>query len=376
MIHSFFRTPQKHTSSLLLVACTVALLSSCSSVFNSDKINYKSQASAQPVTLDIPPDLTQLSKDTRYRIPGEQVSANAMGLNTPVNSTPTVGATKISDISISRLGTQRWLLVQRAPDDVWPAVKQFWLDSGFVFVKEDDKMGLLETDWAENKAITPQDLFGKTLKSFLGSVMSTGIKDKFITRLEAVDNKQVEIFISHRSVEDVGPTSTNPMSSFKTRAPDPELENEFLKRLMLRLGAPEKQAAEVTKPLDAPVVAKASLDKQDKISKITYQEGFDTAWRRVGLALDRSGFTVEDRDRKAGLYFVRFVDRPNDGKEPGFFSRLFSSSTKDEGPKRYRLKLEAQSETKTVIVIQNSSGDTDASNAGAKIAQLLLEELK
>jgi outer membrane protein assembly factor BamC len=352
------------------------LLSSCSSVFNSDKINYKSQASAQPVTLDIPPDLTQLSKDTRYRIPGEQVSANALGLNTQVNTTPTIGATKTSDISISRLGTQRWLLVQRSPDDVWPAVKQFWLDNGFAFVKEDDKVGLLETDWAENKATTPQDFFGKTLKSFLGSVMSTGIKDKFITRLEAVDNKQVEIFISHRSVEDVGPTNSNPMSSFKTRASDPELENEFLKRLMIRLGANEKLAAEVAKPLDAPLAAKASLDNQDKTSKITYQEGFDTAWRRVGLALDRSGFTVEDRDRKAGLYFVRFVDRTNDGKETGFFTRLFSSSTKDEGPQRYRLKLEAQGDAKTVIVIQNSSGDLDGSNAGAKIAQLLLEELK
>ena len=166
------------------------------------------------------------------------------------------------------------------------------------------------------------------------------------------------------------------MSSFKTRASDPELENEFLKRLMIRLGANEKLAAEVAKPLDAPLAAKASLDNQDKTSKITYQEGFDTAWRRVGLALDRSGFTVEDRDRKAGLYFVRFVDRTNDGKEPGFFTRLFSSSTKDEGPQRYRLKLEAQGDAKTVIVIQNSSGDLDGSNAGAKIAQLLLEELK
>lgn len=376
MIHSFHRTPQKHIAHWLALAVFATLLSSCTSVFNNDKVNYKSQSVVQAVTLDIPPDLTQLSRDTRYRIPGEQVSANALGLNTTTNTTPTIGATKINDITLSRLGNQRWLLVQRAPEDVWPAVKQFWLDNGFVFVKEDDKLGLLETDWAENKSNASQDLFGRTLSRFLGSFISTGIKDKFITRFEAVNNQQVEIFISHRSIEDVAPTVSNPLSSFKSRASDPELENELIKRLMLRLGAPETLVAETSKAQTGLAASKATLDSQDKFSRIIYQEGFDSAWRRVGLALDRSGFTVEDRDRKAGLYYVRFVDRSNDAKEAGFFSRLFSSSAKEEGPQRYRLKLEASSETQTFIVIQNTSGQADVSNVAAKIAQLLIEELK
>ncbi len=376
MIHPFIRTLQKKIATWLALTCLVSLLGACSSVFNSEKVNYKSQASALVVSLEIPPDLTQLNKDTRYRIPGEQVSANAMGMNTVANTAPSIGATKTSDVSLSRLGNQRWLLVQRSPEDVWPAVKQFWLDNGFVFVKEDDKLGFLETDWAENKSNASQDFFGKTLSRFLGSVMSSGIKDKFITRFEAVNNQQVEIFISHRSIEDLGPSSSNPLSSYKSKAADPELENEFLTRLMQRLGASETQVAEASKAMTGPAQAKASLDNQDKFSRIAYQEGFDTAWRRVGVALDRSGFTVEDRDRKAGLYYVRFVDRSSDGNEPGFFSRLFSSNPKDEGPQRYRLKLEAKNDAQTFIVIQNTSGQADASKAGAKIAQLLLEELK
>jgi outer membrane protein assembly factor BamC len=145
---------------------------------------------------------------------------------------------------------------------------------------------------------------------------------------------------------------------------------------MQRLGASETQVAEASKAMTGTAQPKASLDNQDKFSRISYQEGFDTAWRRVGVALDRSGFTVEDRDRKAGLYYVRFVDRSNDGNEPGFFTRLFSSTPKDEGPQRYRLKLEEKSDAQTFIVIQNTSGQADASKAGAKIAQLLLEELK
>ena len=45
--------------------------------------------------------------------------------------------------------------------------------------------------------------------------------------------------------------------------------------------------------------------------------GFSQAWRRTGLAIDRAGFTVEDRDRSRGLFFVRYaVDGAGDG-EPG-----------------------------------------------------------
>jgi len=335
-------------------------------------------SSAQPITLDVPPDLTQLLKDTRYNIPGEQISANAMGLNSSnsAQKTPTIGATKVSDLSLSRLGKDHWLSVQRPAETVWPLVKQFWLDSGFVLVKEDDKLGLLETDWAEYKSNEAQGFIGKTFNRLLGSVMSTGIKDKFVTQVESIDGKNVDIFIYHRSVEELSPTSSNPLSGLKMRAADPELESQFLKKLMLRLGASETQIAQAEQSLGNTTVARATLVSQDKAVKIVYQEGFDAAWRRVGLALDRSGFTVEDRDRKAGIYFVRFVDPTNAGKEAGFFSRLFSSSPKDEGPQRYRIRIQADGETQTSIAIQNSSGELEGSTAGAKIAQLLIEELK
>ena len=377
MINTFFRTT-KHTLPCALTVLALTMLMSSCSVFTNDKVNYKSMSSAQPITLDVPPDLTQLLKDTRYNIPGEQISANAMGLNSSnsAQKTPTIGATKVSDLSLSRLGKDHWLSVQRPADTVWPLVKQFWLDSGFVLVKEDDKLGLLETDWAEYKSNEAQGFIGKTFNRLLGSVMSTGIKDKFVTQVESIDGKNVDIFIYHRSVEELSPTSSNPLSGLKMRAADPELESQFLKKLMLRLGASETQIAQAEQSLGNTTVARATLVSQDKAVKIVYQEGFDAAWRRVGLALDRSGFTVEDRDRKAGIYFVRFVDPTNAGKEAGFFSRLFSSSPKDEGPQRYRIRIQADGETQTSIAIQNSSGELEGSTAGAKIAQLLIEELK
>jgi len=347
-------------------------------MFSSDKVNYKSMSSTQPISLDIPPDLTQLVRDTRYNIPGEQISANAMGLNANKASpnVASIGATQVSDMSLSRLGKDHWLSIQRPAESVWPMVKQFWIDNGFVLVKEDDKLGLLETDWAEYKTNEAQSFLGKTFNRLLGSVMSTGIKDKFVTQLESIDGKRVEIFIYHRSLEELSPTASNPLNGLKMRAPDPELESQFLKKLMLRLGASETQVAQAEQSPANTSIARATLLSQDKVTKIVYQEGFDTAWRRVGLALDRSGFTVEDRDRKAGIYYVRFVDPANAGKEAGFFARLFSSTPKDEGPQRYRIQVQAQGDAQTSIAIQNSNGESESTNAGGKIAQLLIEELK
>ena len=58
---------------------------------------------------------------------------------------------------------------------------------------------------------------------------------------------------------------------------------------------------------------------------LTLDEPFDRAWRRVGLALDRVGFTVEDRDRAKGLYYVRYVDPKTDGKKSDGLVRTFFS---------------------------------------------------
>ncbi len=107
-------------------------------------------------------------------------------------------------------------------------------------------------------------------------------------------------------------------------------------------------------------------------------DGFDRAWRRVGLALDRTGFTVEDRDRAQGLYYVRYVDPNQAGKgEPGFLSRLFSFGRKDEkgGPMKYRVSIKGEGDHSVVRVL-DAQGQPETGDAGQRIAKLLLEDLK
>jgi outer membrane protein assembly factor BamC len=105
-------------------------------------------------------------------------------------------------------------------------------------------------------------------------------------------------------------------------------------------------------------------------------DNFDRAWRRVGLALDRSGFTVEDRDRAQGLYFVRYVDPKDIGKgEPGFFAKLFGTAGATVGPLRYRVQVKGDGERSTVAVL-NGQGAPEAGENGQRIVGLLLDELK
>jgi outer membrane protein assembly factor BamC len=357
---------------VVVVLAALGLMSSCS-LFDSNKVNYKAQVTKQPIALEVPPDLSQLNRETRYMIPGNSVSAN--DLNQVVQPKNTIAPMQLADIRMEHLGSQHWLVIKRPATSVWPVLKKFWLDNGFAVTTEDAKTGFIETDWLENKSNLPQDFISRTLNKYLSSAMSSGIRDKFITRLESGE-KEVEITIAHRSIEEVSINAIAPGTAWRSRPKDPEAENEYLRRLMIALGAPEIQAQEIMAKSQMSASQRATLESSATSTGIAYQENFDTAWRRVGVALDRSGFTVEDRDRKLGLYYVRFVDRALDGKEPGFFSRLWGSSATPEGPQRYRLKLEAVNDQASRISILNATGEADHSNAGQKIAQLLVDELK
>jgi outer membrane protein assembly factor BamC len=301
------------------LVAVVAALSACS-VLQEEKIDYKS--ASKGVTLDVPPDLTQLSRDSRYVTPGGgAVSANSYSLGQAVPNLPTA-ATAVGDVRIERAGNQRWLVVNRPADQLWGPVRDFWQESGFLLAMDQPNLGIMETDWAENRARIPQDIIRNTLGKLIDSAYSTSERDKFRTRFERSASGGTEIFVSHRGMVEVYNSDRKDSTAWQPRPADPELEAEFLRRLMVKLGAPQLQAAAaVNVAPDRPSSRIATVNNQPVV---LIDEGFDRAWRRVGLALDRTGFTVEDRDRSQGTYFVRYVPPNPDKKEPGFFGRLFS----------------------------------------------------
>lgn len=365
------RTRRLGTAWPVAVVC-LASLSACS-MLQEDKVDYTSAKRAS--TLEVPPDLTQLNRETRYAVPGSVVTASGYQASTPKQTVPTA-ASEVGDVRIERAGNQRWLVVKRPADKLWQPVQDFWQENGFVLIQNQETLGLMETDWAENRAKLPQDFIRNTLGRLVDSLYSTGERDKFRTRIERNAAGETEIYVSHRGMSEVYADKSKDTTIWQPRVPDTALETEFLRRLMVKLGVSQEVAK--AQAASAPPQSRARLvgGVTGAPTSVEVDDAFDRAWRRVGLALDRTGFTVEDRDRAKGIYFVRYVE-PSDPatKEPGFLSKLFTSSKPDAKPQQYRVQLRGN-EQLTTLVVQNTQGEADTAATAVRIMKLLAEDLQ
>jgi len=362
---------------LSLIALAAASLVGCSwlgELVSGDKVDYRNQPQKSK-PLDVPPDLTQLSRENRYAQQGGVISAAATPSQAaPVATTPTVAPQALGEVRVERDGAQRWLVVPMAPEQLYPQVKAFWLERGFTIATDSPETGVIETDWAENRAKLPNDVIRNTIGRVLGNLYDTGERDRFRTRIERSATGS-EVYISHRGLEEVYTSDRKESTTWRPRAGDPQLEAEFLSRLMAKLGVKEETAKTlVATPQQAPARARAVAGAANSAA-LEVDEPFDRAWRRVGLALDRGGFTVEDRDRTGGLYYVRYIDPKNaDKEEPGFFSRLFGGKD-TRGPLRYRISVKGSGD-KTVVSVLTSAGNADVGENGQRIVGQLINELR
>ncbi len=398
------------------IAC-LAALAGCSSIENllsGEKVDYRS-TSTRTTGLEVPPDLTQLAKDTRYQpssgvvsastfqtapaTPGAPVAAAApaapgasgpaaatptpptlLAVAAAATATPTVAPTAVGAFKIERLGGDRWLSTTLTPEQVFPQVRTFWKDNGFNLAQDRPEAGVIETDWAENRAKLPNDLIRNSIGKLFENAYSTSELDKFRTRVERTPTGS-DIYITHRGMEEKYIGERKEATVWQPRPADPSLEAEFLTRLMVKLGAKAEDAkatvaAAAAAPPAAPARARMLPDRPGPTLQV--DDGFDRAWRRVGLALDRSGFTVEDRDRGQGVYFVRYIDPAFSGREePNFFAKLFTFGKKDDGGlAKYRVKVTAEGSATSTVAVLDSQGKPESGEAGKRIVGLLLDDLK
>lgn len=356
-------------SKLVFLGLTLTL-GACS-VLQGDKVDYKSAGKAP--SLEVPPDLTQLSRETRYAVPGAPVSASSYQSGLVSSPTTPAAAATLGDVHIERSGSQRWLVINRPVDKLWEPVKDFWQENGFLLSMDQVNLGIMETDWAENRAKLPQDFIRNTLGKVLDFLYSTGERDKFRTRLERNSTGGTEIFISHRGMLEVYSSSQKDQTVWQPRAADPELEVEYLRRLMLKLGVTQEQSTALLATGASKNSARVSSINGQPVVQIS--DNFDRAWRRVGLSLDRTNFTVEDRDRSKGVYFVRYIAPTADKAEPGLLSKLFGSSTPEKTPQKFRVSVVSQGETTTVSV-QNIDGASTSVADAQRIISVIAEDLK
>ena len=368
--------PRLALASSVVVLCLLTACSSVGDLLQGERVDYKTNGAKAP-SLEVPPDLTQLNRESRYVVPGTAVTASGYQVGQIAPNAPTA-AVSMGDVRIERAGNQRWLVVNRPADKLWGPVREFWLEGGFLLSQDQENLGIMETDYAENRAKIPQDFIRNTIGKVFDSLYSTGERDKFRTRLERRADNGTEIYVSHRGMVEVvtgarGGSSSGDGTVWQPRPTDPELEAEFLRRMMVKLGV----SSERSKVLLATSATKQTsrVANVNNVPVVQIDEGFERAWRRVGLALDRTGFTVEDRDRAQGTYFVRYVEPVADKSEPGFFSKIFSGSPTAIPPLKYRITVKSQGEASVVSVL-NTQGAAESSANAQRIVQVIADDLK
>lgn len=378
-----------HTLAKLVTFATVAsALVGCSTLqelspFESKRVEYKS-AQAGP-SLEIPPDLTPPRFDDRYKAG----TATLSGVNAANRSAVLSGSggvlPAVSGMRIERSGTERWLVVPGTAEANFPRIREFWSTMNMNLVLDDSRIGLMETDWQENRARITDDIIRRTIGKVFDNIYSSGTRDKYRTRIERGVSSTTEIYVSHRGLEErnVG-SAASPAFRWEHRKPEPEYEAEILNRMMQYLGAPKEEAAILARTAVLPPTAaaaartdQAQIVKSGNVSSLAINDSFDRSWRRVGLALDRVGFTVVDRDRNVGTYFVRYADPDTlANSEPGILDKLkfWKSDTRD-AVEQYRIVVKETS-GKTTVGVLDKSGVADATAVGTRIVTLLHEQLR
>ncbi|MBI3144015.1 MAG: outer membrane protein assembly factor BamC [Pseudogulbenkiania sp.] len=350
-------------AAILLLTGLVAGCSTSEPLAN--KLDYKSEAPKTANTLEVPPDLTAPQIRNRYELPRSGV-ASLNELNQAQGTTKTDaasgGGAKVDNVRMERAGSQRWLVAEHMqPEALWPVLKAFWQDNGFVIKTEEPQLGIMETDWAENRAKLPNDVIRKFMETVgLGNVYSTAERDKFRIRVEKTA-AGTEVYFSHRGMYEVFVDEGKSETKWQPRPADPQLEAELLGRFMIRLGQTEEKAKEAIKLTHTPEAPNSQIVN----GMLTVNDGFDRAWRRVGLALDRIGLAVSDRNRSQGVYYVKPVKGETENGKPeksgGFWSSLAFWSSGDKGeatPKdeEFLVQLKEDGSGKTQIMLTDKAG--------------------
>jgi outer membrane protein assembly factor BamC len=351
-------------------------------------VNYRSKAVKTP-PLEVPPDLTQIAREGRFAVQsGQPISASTFTQGGPAvptgSSGPTVTPTQVGTVRLEREGDTRRLVTTLAPEVVYERVVAFWKDSGFNLEVERPEAGVVETGWAENRAKLPQDLVRSVLGRFADGIFSTGERDRYRTRIERLPGgRGTELTVAHRGLMEAPVANNKDQIAWQARPSDPALEAEMLYRLMARLGAPEAAVAQARAgERSAPgATARANTAPRARLlpdGRVQIDEGFDRAWRTVGAGLDRSGFTVEDRDRAGGIYFVRYVDRNASG-QGGWINRMmdvFRSEDSKTRLARYRILVKGEADNRSSLTVLNANGQPETSDTAKAIREALLKELQ
>ena len=369
----------RYSSGCFTTALLALWLTGCSvvdKVFPDHSEDYKKAETA--AELEVPPDLATTVLTDSLPVSSEDTSLSEHDARQQSAATPQNTVLPAQDgVVLKRDRDRYWLELKGAPGEMWSRAREFWQEQGFLIVRENPATGILETDWAENRAAIPQGPVRSLISKVFDSAYSSSLRDKYRMRLERGEAPgTTEIYITHQGMEEEldGDPDQIRTTVWVPRPSDPELEVEKLKQLAVFLGAEPAPAGLSEKPAEAAPERAHLLKEEGASATLVVHEDFPRAWRSVGVALDRSGFAVEDRNRSAGIYYIRYRDINRSEDKKGLFSKLFSSSD-DKQVRQYQIRL-TEDGADTRANIFNAEGEPEQSSTALRILNLLYEKLK
>ena len=320
-----------------------------------EKISYQ---------LDVPPDLSEPDVSEGLTLPnisgGSTYSAYKTGSNTGYKGDIVTPANP-KGAKVIRDGANQWLEINSSAEELWPQLKVFFTKVGFEIKREDKRLGIIDTNWLENRIDLPTNWFTRLIKK----LDSSGLRDKYRARLEKTNKPNVTlVFITHQGLKEVGEDYTGEEIAhtlWQPRQSDPELEAEMYQRFLIFRDVSKDQAISLVDTTTAVTNKRTKFVEKEGNTLLQVNEGFARTWRRVGIALDRIGLLVDDRDRSDGLYYLRITEdfRDKAKEDDGWLASLFSSK-KVKLRDRYLLSVSNEGETTFVGINETTGAKADA----------------
>ena len=363
---------------LFMASFVLMSVSACSVVDNfvdtkKNRVNYQNNKSVK--SLDFPPDLTAPEFDMAFVLPTDGVvSASAMGNQSggytvdgrQINVLP-----KSTNIRSGGAGTVRWLDVAAPAESVWPKIRDFWRSVGISVKRDEPRIGIMETEWAENRAGLPMDWLRKSVGKIFQSAYDAGTRDRYRIRIEKPTTQTTRIFLTHKGAEKM---ITDTLTGWELRPANHELEAELLNKLKAFLQGDVVGAAKrsVSGGDANQVSSLASLVEQEGQPVLQIHDNYKRAWVLTGIMMDRMGLVAEKRNQTSGIYYAEYRGNDEDKAKRGFFKRLFGGR-KTLLVKGQDYQVHVQDAGKLSIV---RITDEEGKPLNKRLSQLVLTRLK
>lgn len=354
------------------------------------KVEYK-RTTEVGNDLELPPDLTNVRVGSELYVPDTASSGVATyseflgekNLTGRSLKSQTVVLPDVDSIELKRDGSERWLVIQSPPQSVWQSVANYWQENGILLTEQDPTVGIMKTGWMENRADIGEDIITNFLKDYVGGLYDAATRDQFRIRLEAgTEPGTTELYLTHFGLQQTGVVSAGQSDAetfiWEPRPRDISLEAEMLRRIMVYLGVEEQRANNLVAKKSSTKANRSELIRNPRDVRLLISESFSRSWRLTGLALDRVGFAVEDRDRSAGVYYVRYNDPlANVETDEGWLSKLkfWGDGDEDIADERFQVQVQPTSSV-TEVVVLDEQGQRLLTDTAGRILNLIHEQIK